>query len=94
MWVRSADRLTSSRKSTQGASLAARLKQARTTRTLSPTHLDISTLGDMARKDAPHSAAVAFASSVFPVPEHARTHEPHTAYGCMLYRAETAMLTT
>ena len=37
-------------------------------RTLSPTHLDITVLGPTTRKDAPHSAAVARASSVFPVP--------------------------
>ena len=73
--------LTSSRKSTQGASLAARLKQARTTRTLSPTHLDISTLGEIARKAAPHSAAVAFASSVLPVPVHVHTLNHHACSG-------------
>ena len=61
-------RTTSSRKSTQGASLAARLKHALTMRTLSPTHLDVTVLGAIARNDAPHSAAVALASRVFPVP--------------------------
>ena len=39
-------------------------------RTLSPTHLDITVLGPTTRKDAPHSAAVARASNVFPVPAH------------------------
>ena len=59
---------TSSMKSTQGASLAAKLKAAFTWRTLSPNHLLVMLLGWMARKAAPHSAAAALASSVLPVP--------------------------
>ena len=59
---------TSSTKRTQGDSLAAREKMARTERTPSPSHLEATVLGLMVRKLAPHSAATALASSVLPVP--------------------------
>ena len=59
---------TSSTNSTQGDSLAAREKMALTERTPSPSHLEATVLGLMVRKLAPHSAATALASNVFPVP--------------------------
>ena len=61
-------RRTSSTNSTQGASLAASEKAARTLRTPSPSHLEAMLDGASAKKDAPHSAAAALASRVLPVP--------------------------
>mmetsp|Transcript_16719 Transcript_16719/g.49965 ORF Transcript_16719/g.49965 Transcript_16719/m.49965 type:complete len:396 (-) Transcript_16719:2076-3263(-) len=67
---------TSSMNTTHGDSLAARLNSALTYLTPSPNHLDASVDGEMARKDAPHSAAAARASKVLPVPGGPKRRTP------------------
>lgn len=59
---------TSSRKITQGAIFWAKENAALMYLTPSPSHLLATAEGWIARKEAPHSAATALASIVFPVP--------------------------
>lgn len=72
---------TSSTKMTQGASLAASEKAARMFCSLSPSHLDSRLLIDIDKNDAPHSAAIALANRVFPVPAGNQDSLHYTAEG-------------